>query len=71
GDYHYIVFEKSFMLEKDVTYSYTIRTGSYPQIHHTPALPIASGWINCTEFIDANGKIYKEDWIPAIILSYN
>jgi len=67
GDYHYIVFEKSFRLEKDVTYNYTIRTGSYPQIHHTSALPTANGWINCTEFTDANGKEYT-DWIPAIRL---
>ena len=67
GDYHYIVFEKSFMLEKGVTYNYTIRTGSYPQIHHTPVLPTANGWINCTEFIDANGKRY-DDWIPAVRL---
>ena len=67
GDYHYIIFKNSFMLEKEVTYNYTIRTGSYPQIHHTPALPTANGWINCTEFIDANGKTYT-DWIPAIRL---
>ena len=49
------------------TYNYTIRTGSYPQIHHTAALPTANGWINCTEFTDVNGKVYK-DWIPAIRL---
>jgi hypothetical protein len=67
GDYHYIVFEKSFMLEKGVTYNYTLRTGSYPQIHHTPTLPTANGWINCTEFIDANGKRY-DGWIPAVRL---
>jgi hypothetical protein len=67
GDHHYIVFEKSFMLEKGVTYNYTIRTGAYPQIHHTPVLPTANGWINCTEFIDANGKRYN-DWIPAVRL---
>ena len=67
GDYHYIIFEKSFMLEKDVTYNYTIRTGSYPQIHHRSSLPTENGWINCTEFIDANGKTYT-DWIPAIRL---
>ena len=49
------------------TYNYTIRTGSYPQIHHTDALLIKNGWINCTKFIDANGKVYY-DWIPAIRL---
>ena len=48
-------------------YNYTIRTGSYPQIHHTPALPTANGWINCTKFTDANGKEY-DNWIPAIRL---
>jgi subtilisin family serine protease len=67
GDYHYIIFENSFILEKDITYNYTIRTGSYPQIHHTDALPTADGGINCTEFMDVNGKRY-DDWIPAIRL---
>ena len=67
GDYHYIVFEKAFELEKDVTYNYTIRTGSYPQIHDTDALPTANGWINCTKFTDANGNEYT-DRIPAIRL---
>ena len=67
GDYHYIEFEKSFVLEKDVTYNYSIQTGSYPQIHHTPALPTVNGWINCTKFTDANDNEYT-DWIPAIRL---
>ena len=66
-DYHYIEFEQSFMLEKDVTYNYTIRTGSYPQIHHTDNLSTPTGFITCSEFIDANGKRYT-DWIPAIRL---
>ena len=56
-----------FTLLANETYNYTIKTGSYPQIHHTPALPTTNGWINCTEFTDANGKEYK-DWIPAIKL---
>jgi hypothetical protein len=67
GDYHYIELNVPFDLQATVTYNYTIRTGSYPQIHHTDALPTANGWINCTEFIDANGKRY-DDWIPAIRL---
>jgi hypothetical protein len=67
GDWHNITFSESFTLVANETYRYTIRTGSYPQIHHTPALPTENGWINCTEFIDANGKIYY-DWIPAIRL---
>ena len=66
-DYHYIIFEKSFMLKKEVIYNYTLRSGSYPQVHHTPALSTENGWINCTDFKDANGKTYT-DWIPAIRL---
>ena len=67
GDYYYIEFDVPFTLQENKTYNYTIRTGSYPQIHHTPALPTENGWINCTEFTDANGKEYT-DWIPAIRL---
>ena len=54
-------------LLKEHKYNYTIHTGSYPQIHHNTSLLTANGWINCTKFTDANGKIYK-DWIPAIQL---
>lgn len=67
GDWHNITFNEPFTLQAGLEYNYTIRTGSYPQIHHTPALLTANGWINCTEFVDANGKEYK-DWIPAIKL---
>ncbi|NQE05560.1 NitT/TauT family transport system substrate-binding protein [ANME-1 cluster archaeon GoMg1] len=67
GDWHKISFNKTLMLVANETYNYTIITGSYPQIHHTPSLPTANGCINCTEFIDANGKTYY-DWIPAIRL---
>jgi parallel beta-helix repeat protein len=67
GDWHNITFDKTVVLLANETYNYTIRTGSYPQIHHTPELPTANGWINCTGFIDANGKVYY-DWIPAIRL---
>ena len=69
GDWHNITFDKPVVLLPNETYNYTIRTGSYPQIHHTDALPTASGWINCTEFVDANGKSH-DDWIPAIRLFY-
>jgi parallel beta-helix repeat protein len=48
-------------------YNYTIITGSYPQIHHNTSLLTTNGWINCTSFVDANGKVY-DDWIPAIKL---
>ena len=69
GDWHNISFNEPFTLLPNETYNYTIKTGSYPQIHHTPALPTANGWINCTEFRDANGKIHY-DWIPAIKLYF-
>jgi len=67
GDWHNISFDKPVVLMANETYNYTIRTGSYPQIHHTNALPTTNGWINCTSFVDANGKTYT-NWIPAIRL---
>ena len=67
GDWRNISFNKSFSLKANETYNYAIRTGSYPLIHHTNALPTAKGWINCTEFTDANGVVHY-DWIPAIKL---
>jgi len=67
SDWHNISFDKTVVLRANETYNYTIHTGSYPQIHHTSALPTASGWINCTEFVDANGRRCT-DWIPAIRL---
>ena len=69
GDYHNISFSEPFTLEAGETYSYTIITGSYPQIHHTDELEVESGTgtIRCTEFVDINGKVYT-DWIPAIKL---
>ena len=69
GDWHNISFNETFTLVANETYNYTIKTGSYPQIRHTPALPTANGWINCTEFRDANGKIYYGG-IPAIKLYF-
>jgi parallel beta-helix repeat protein len=67
GDWHNITFNEPFTLLANETYNYTIRTGSYPQIHHTSELLTAKGRITCTEFVDANGKRYN-DWIPAIRL---
>ena len=67
GDWHNITFDKTVVLLAGETYFYEIRTGSYPQIHHTDALLTANGWINCTEFKDTNGRVYY-DWIPAIKL---
>ncbi|NMX22310.1 hypothetical protein C5S30_07845, partial [ANME-1 cluster archaeon GoMg4] len=67
GDWHNVTFPESFTVVANETYNYTIRTGSYPQIHHNRTLIIPEGEITCTEFIDANGKRY-DDWIPAIKL---
>jgi len=67
GDWMNISFNKTVILMPYETYNITLVTGSYPQIHHTSSLKTENGWINCTEFIDANGKKY-ENWIPAIKL---
>jgi parallel beta-helix repeat protein len=67
GDRHNISFTEEFTLEEGETYNYTIRTGSYPQIHHKKELSTENGWVNCTQFTDANGKKY-DDGIPAIRL---
>ena len=67
GDWHNIAFDKTFVLLANRTYDYTIRTGSYPQIHHNMTLTVPDGEIICTKFIDANGKVYY-DWIPVIRL---
>jgi len=66
-DWMNIYFNKTVILMPYETYNITIVTGSYPQIHHKSALPTENGWINCTKFTDANGKVYY-DWIPAIKL---
>jgi hypothetical protein len=66
-DWHNITFDKYFTLVANKTYNYEIRTGSYPQIHHADALLTENGWINCTEFVDANRRVYNA-WIPAIRL---
>jgi parallel beta-helix repeat protein len=68
GDWHNISFNQSFFtLVKNKTYNYTIVTVSYPQIHHTDELEVASGTgtITCDKFVDANGRKYN-NWIPAI-----
>jgi hypothetical protein len=67
GDYHNLTFDSTFTLKAGEIYNYTIRTGSYPQIHHTDELEVDSGAIRCTKFTDANGKVY-EDGFPAIKL---
>ena len=67
GDWHIITFDEPFTLYAGLTYNYTIRTGSYPQIHHNRTLTVPDGEITCSEFIDANRKRY-DGWIPAIKL---
>ncbi len=67
-DWRNISFDKNFTLEAGETYNYTIITGSYPQIHHTDNLSASTGFITCSEFVDANGKRY-DNWIPAIRLA--
>ena len=66
-DWMNIYFNRTVVLMPYETYNITIVTGSYPQIHHTHSLKTENGWINCTEFTDANGNKY-ENWIPAIKL---
>ena len=67
GERHNISFGDQFTLKASETYNYTIRTGSYPQIHHTDSLEVANGMgiITCDKFIDANGRVYYVG-IPAI-----
>ncbi|MBN1763002.1 MAG: ABC transporter substrate-binding protein [Methanomicrobia archaeon] len=67
GDWCNLTFDEPFILSAGTTYNYTIITGSYPQIVHERTRETAHGWINCTEFVDANGKEHY-DWIPAIRL---
>jgi len=66
GDWHNISFSE-ITLEAGKIYNYEIRTGSYPQIIHATSKSVTGGTINCTSFVDANGKTYN-DWIPGIRL---
>jgi len=73
GDWHNITIHNVtgapyVRLVKGHKYNYTVVTGSYPQIIHEHEYEKATGGtITCTEFRDANGKVYY-DWIPAIRL---
>ena len=69
GDWHNLSFYPSFTLIANETYNYTIRTGSYPRIHHNRTLIVPDGEIRCTKFTDANGRAYY-DWIPAFKLFF-
>jgi len=68
SDWHNVSFP-TFTMFANHTYYYTIKTGSYPQIHHAPVVEAKGGMgiINCTSFVDANGRSYT-NWIPAIRL---
>ena len=66
GDWHNITFPEVTLVAGKI-YFYEIYTGSYPQIHHTSTLSTSNGWINCSSFVDVNGKKYY-NWIPAIRL---
>ncbi|KAF5414726.1 MAG: hypothetical protein C5S38_04645 [Candidatus Methanophagaceae archaeon] len=68
-DWHNVSFS-AFTLYAGITYKFSIRTGSYPQIIHNQTFRNAYGTINCTEFIDANGRSHN-NWIPALRLSGN
>ena len=67
GDYHNITVPDDVMLLKNHVYNYTITTGSYPQIIHNETSENDYGIMNCTRFVDANGREY-DNWIPAIRL---
>ncbi len=67
GDWRSIRFSPQFVLLAGRTYHYCIRTGSYPQIIHERSLTNEFGTINCTEFVDVNGRSY-DDRIPAFRL---
>lgn len=62
GDWH-ITFDETFVLYKNKTCNYTIRTGSYPQIIHESSKDVLGRRIICREFTDANGHSYN-NWIP-------
>ena len=66
-DWHNITF-KPFVLLPGETYNCIIRTGSYPQIHHTDALPTANGWINCTYLYSSlQTKLIDEQFFEFIV----
>ena len=68
-EWHKLSFDQSFLLAANKTYYYEIKTDSYPQIHHRDELAAEGGMgiINCTSFVDANGRSH-DNWIPAIRL---
>ena len=66
GDWRNITFDAVTLVAGE-TYNYCFCTGSYPQIIHERTANVTGGTITCSQFTDANGKVYI-DWIPAIRL---
>ncbi len=68
GDYPAIVFPEDLILEQDKEYRYELVTGSYPQmIQQQQYTTLDGSSINCTEFVDVNGKVHHAG-IPAFRL---
>jgi hypothetical protein len=69
GEYHTFTFPEIFWLSAGQVYWYELQTDSYPLIIHQENHTLSDGsFINCTSFVDVNGRMYH-DWIPAIKLS--
>jgi hypothetical protein len=66
GDWRNITFDAVTLVAGEA-YNYSICTGSYPQIIHERTANVTGGTITCTQFTDANGKVFY-NWIPAITL---
>ena len=66
-DWMNISFNKTVILMPYETYNIMMKTGSYPQIHHTNELETDVGKIRCVGFEDVNGRRY-ENRIPAFKL---
>jgi len=67
SEFHTLIFDVPFTLEEGKMYTYEIKTGSYPQIIHQNSIKVPAGTINCTEFVDVNGKVYMVG-IPSVTL---
>jgi hypothetical protein len=66
GDWDTISFHEPLItLVANMTYNYTIVTGSYPQIIHEKEFKATGGTITCHRFESANGRVYDQG-IPAI-----
>lgn len=67
GAWHNLSFNTTFSLDPNKTYSYELKTGSYPLLIHESWKDVLGGTITCTEFVDINGKS-SVNGIPAIRL---